>query len=190
MRSTTMLAPRRWGATLGLGVIAALTLAACAPAGSEEPAPAGTADESPAESDGEEAPAEGGTLKVGYIAPITGNFAVAGQEMVDGWKLFWEINGTEVGGGTGETIVEELQRAGEIVEDADPDVFGQGPGNADGKDGRGEQCAAHSDFLPMRLSALHPGFPVREPILIRRCRTLPAPHSPRQAVTLSSNGCG
>lgn len=130
MRSTTMLAPRRWGATLGLGVIAALTLAACAPAGSEEPAPAGTADESPAESDGEEAPAEGGTLKVGYIAPITGNFAVAGQEMVDGWNLYWEINGTEVGGVTVETIVEDdagnpeisLTKARKLVESDEVDV--------------------------------------------------------------------
>jgi branched-chain amino acid transport system substrate-binding protein len=46
-------------------------------------------------------------MKVGYISPITGNFAIAGQEMVDGWNLYWEINGTEVNGVTVETIVED-----------------------------------------------------------------------------------
>lgn len=95
MRSTRMWTRGRWSALAGLGVAAALALTACAPPGaapSDEPAGDGS---------------ESGTLKVGYISPITGNFAIAGQEMVDGWNLFWEINGNEVNGVTVETIVED-----------------------------------------------------------------------------------
>jgi branched-chain amino acid transport system substrate-binding protein len=123
-----MLTRHRWSAALG--VVAALTLAACAPASSDdEPAPGGTAEESPSD-DGDDAAQEGGTLKVGYISPITGNFAVAGQEMVDGWNLYWEINGNEVNGVTVETIVEDdagnpeisLTKARKLVESDQVDI--------------------------------------------------------------------
>ena len=108
MKSTTTSARRRL--TAGLGIVAALALAACAPASSSEesPSPAETSSAAPADGgDDSEAPAAGGTLKVGYISPITGNFAIAGQEMVDGWNLYWDINGNEVNGITVETIVED-----------------------------------------------------------------------------------
>ncbi len=97
--------PRR-GAVAVLGLAVALALTACAPPGA---ASSGTAT-SGAATGAASAPAggtKGGTLKVGYISPTTGNFAVAGQEMVDGWNLYWSTNGAEVNGVKIETIVED-----------------------------------------------------------------------------------
>ena len=94
--TSPMRTPRRRLATLAaVGAAAALALTACAPPGATEPTEAPT-----------DAPA-GGTLKVGFISPTTGNFAVAGQEMVDGWELYWALNGDTVNGITIETIVED-----------------------------------------------------------------------------------
>jgi branched-chain amino acid transport system substrate-binding protein len=81
----------KWFAATALTAAAALALTACAPPGAQEA----------------EKVTDTGTLKVGYISPVTGNFAIAGQEMVDGWDLYWEINGTEINGVTVETIVED-----------------------------------------------------------------------------------
>jgi branched-chain amino acid transport system substrate-binding protein len=135
MKSTTTSARRRWGALAGLGAAAALLLSACAPASSSDPTtPAETSTPSETQSAGgdeTEAPAaEGGTLKVGYISPITGNFAIAGQEMVDGWNLYWDVNGNEVNGVTVETVVEDdagnpemsLTKARKLVESDKVDV--------------------------------------------------------------------
>lgn len=118
MRSTKTRARGRWSALAGLAAAAALVLTACAPPG--------------AAPDDDEGGGEGGTgtLKVGYISPITGNFAIAGQEMVDGWNLYWEINGDEVNGVTVETIVEDdagnpetsLTKAKKLVELDEVDV--------------------------------------------------------------------
>lgn len=133
MKSTKTTASRRFGLLMSLGATAALVLAACAPAGSSDPttppAPAETSTEG--EANGDESPdAAGGTLKVGYISPITGNFAVAGQEMVDGWNLYWEIYGDEVNGVKIETVVEDdagnpeisLTKARKLVESDKVDV--------------------------------------------------------------------
>lgn len=79
----------------GIAAVTALALTACAPPGAEPAPTSGSSGEA------------GGSLKVGYISPTTGNFAVAGQEMVDGWNLYWDINGAEVDGITIETIVED-----------------------------------------------------------------------------------
>jgi len=132
MKSTTTSAPRRRGALAALGAVAALALAACAPASSSDPTtPAPEPSQGETSSQGAEEPSgDGGTLKVGYISPITGNFAIAGQEMVDGWNLYWEINGTEAGGVTVETIVEDdagnpelsLTKARKLVESDGVDV--------------------------------------------------------------------
>lgn len=116
---------RRRGALAGAIIASvAFVLTACAPpqaAEEAEPAPA------PAE-ETEATPT--GTLKVGYIAPLTGNFAIAGQEMLDGWNLYWEINGNEVNGVTVETIAEDdagnpetsLTKAQKLVESDGVDV--------------------------------------------------------------------
>lgn len=39
-----------------------------------------------------------GPIKIGIIAPTTGNFASNGQSMIDGWKLWWDKNGYTVAG--------------------------------------------------------------------------------------------
>ncbi|KRF33622.1 hypothetical protein ASG83_06880 [Yonghaparkia sp. Soil809] len=122
MTSTMTTAPRRWIGLVGLAATAALVLAACAPPQAAEPEPdAGGGTEA----------AVSETLKVGYISPVTGNFAVAGQEMVDGWNLYWELNGNEVNGVTVETIVEDdagnpeisLTKAAKLVEQDEVDVL-------------------------------------------------------------------
>jgi branched-chain amino acid transport system substrate-binding protein len=118
MKSTKTPAPSRWAGAAALSVTAVLALAACAPPGAAEPSAA------PEESTAT------GTLKVGYISPITGNFAIAGQEMVDGWDLYWELNGNEVNGVTVDTIVEDdggnpetsLTKAKKLVESDGVDV--------------------------------------------------------------------
>jgi branched-chain amino acid transport system substrate-binding protein len=37
-------------------------------------------------------------IKIGIIAPTTGNFAANGQTMIDGWKLWWDANGYKLAG--------------------------------------------------------------------------------------------
>lgn len=124
MRSTTR-SRRTRGAIFGAVVASvALALTACAP-------PQAAAPEAPAPAPAEQASTPTGTLTVGYISPITGNFAIAGQEMVDGWNLYWEINGNEVNGVTVETIVEDdtgnpeisLTKAQKLVESDGVDVI-------------------------------------------------------------------
>jgi len=123
-----------------LGVVAAigaaaLALSACAPpssSSSEDPAEQGSADggSSSDDTNGDE-PGGDEVLKVGYISPVTGNFAVAGQEMVDGWNLYWDINGNVVNGVTVETIVEDdagnpetsLTKAHKLVEQDGVDII-------------------------------------------------------------------
>lgn len=110
------------GRRTALAIVAAgalVALAACAPPGAA-PEPTASAE-----------PGATGILKVGYISPTTGNFAVAGQEMVDGWNLYWDINGNEVNGVTVETIVEDdagnpevsLTKAKKLVEQDGVDVI-------------------------------------------------------------------
>lgn len=122
MTSTMTTAPRRWVGFAGLVATTALVLTACAPPQAAEPEP-------DAGNGGDETVSE--TLKVGYISPVTGNFAVAGQEMVDGWNLYWDIYGNEVNGVTVETIVEDdagnpeisLTKAAKLVEQDEVDVL-------------------------------------------------------------------
>ncbi len=44
------------------------------------------------------APSTKGPIKIGIIAPTTGNFAANGQTMINGWKLWWDKNGYTVAG--------------------------------------------------------------------------------------------
>lgn len=67
----------------------------------------------------------GGTVKVGFIAPVTGFVAALGQDMRNGWDLYWTQNGTTAGGVTVETIYEDdagdpevaLTKARKLVEE-------------------------------------------------------------------------
>ncbi|RZI95708.1 MAG: hypothetical protein EOO67_01995 [Microbacterium sp.] len=121
MTSTKTRGLRSAFAAAGIAAVTALALTACAPPGAAEPAPTSSGG----------AGQEGGTLKVGYISPTTGNFAVAGQEMVDGWNLYWDVNGTDVNGITIETIVEDdagnpevsLTKAKKLVEQDEVDFI-------------------------------------------------------------------
>ncbi|MBV9229067.1 MAG: ABC transporter substrate-binding protein [Chloroflexi bacterium] len=55
-------------------------LASCAP-----PAPGGNSTTS-----------AGGIIKVGLLAPVTGQGAASGQDMVNGWNLWWKLNGNKL----------------------------------------------------------------------------------------------
>jgi len=92
-----------------------LILAACSAPGEEDGGGAG--DEGP--------------IKVGVIVPTTGVVAAAGTDMLNGWNLYWEINGDEVAGRTIETIHEDnagdptttLTKARKLVEQDESSVI-------------------------------------------------------------------
>jgi branched-chain amino acid transport system substrate-binding protein len=51
--------------------------------------------------------AEKGPIKIGFVAPLTGNFAQIGLDMVEGFKMFWNENNNTVAGRKVEIIVED-----------------------------------------------------------------------------------
>lgn len=53
-------------------------------------------------------------IEIGLLLPLTGNFAANGQDAVDGWNLFWDSNGSTVGGRPVVSVVEDTA--------GDPDV--------------------------------------------------------------------
>ncbi len=95
-----------------LGLFAAL--AACAPA----PTPAPTAapaqpTAAPAQPTAasaqptQVAQSSAGSIKIGLMAPQTGNFAASGKDMIDGWNLYWNQKGTTVAGRKVEIYLED-----------------------------------------------------------------------------------
>jgi branched-chain amino acid transport system substrate-binding protein len=81
----------RWRAAPFLCVLAlALVLAACAPD-----------EETPGSASG------GGTVKLGFISPVTGFVAALGTDMRRGWELYWEQNGGKAGQATVQTVFED-----------------------------------------------------------------------------------
>src|SRR5690606_13847694 len=102
--------------TGGLAVLAAvgLALVACAP---------------PSESGSDVG--ESGTVKVGFLSPLTGTAAAAGTEMKEGWELYWEQHGDTVAGTKVETVFEDdagnpdtaLTKAKRLVEDEQAQVI-------------------------------------------------------------------
>lgn len=98
-----------------LAVTTTLTFAACAP-------PGAAPDSGPAK--------DTGTLKVGFIAPTSGVFAIAGQQMEDGWKFFWDQAKNKAGDITVETTYEDdtgdvnqsLAKAKQLVEQNGVDI--------------------------------------------------------------------
>jgi branched-chain amino acid transport system substrate-binding protein len=87
--------PARWTsrrrvARLFLFVVAlALAVSACAP---DEGAGGG---------------GTGGTVKVGFISPVTGFVAALGTDMRRGWEMYWQQNGAKVGDVTVQTVFED-----------------------------------------------------------------------------------
>ncbi len=93
--------PRTWQSRRTarlLLVLAALALAAsaCAP-----------------QEDGGDAQA-GGSVKLGFISPVTGFVAALGTDMRRGWEMYWSQNGGKAGDTTVETVFED--------DTGDPDV--------------------------------------------------------------------
>src|SRR3954466_7682621 len=77
--------------------------------------------------------AQAAPIRIGLMAPLTGVVAAGGREIVDGFKLFWDSIGNEVGGRKIELIVEDdasnpdtaLQKARRLVEQTKVDfLFG------------------------------------------------------------------
>jgi branched-chain amino acid transport system substrate-binding protein len=83
-------------------------LAACAPPGAGGPAGGGG----------------GGPIKVGLLAPTTGTPAASGADMLNGWNLYWKVNGARIGNRDVETFHEDtagdpntaLTKARQLVE--------------------------------------------------------------------------
>jgi branched-chain amino acid transport system substrate-binding protein len=93
--------PRTWQSRRTarlLLVVAALALvaSACAP-----------------QEDGGDAQA-GGSVKLGFISPVTGFVAALGTDMRRGWEMYWSQNGGKAGDTTVETVFED--------DTGDPDV--------------------------------------------------------------------
>lgn len=44
------------------------------------------------------AQSRGGQIKIGFMAPMTGDAAALGQDMANGWKLFWKQHGPAIAG--------------------------------------------------------------------------------------------
>jgi branched-chain amino acid transport system substrate-binding protein len=86
--------PRRWKGRRPariLLVVLALTVAASACAPDED-------------TGGGEA---GGTVKLGFISPVTGFVAALGTDMRRGWEMYWQQNGGKAGDVTVQTVFED-----------------------------------------------------------------------------------
>lgn len=70
--------------------------------------------------------AQGGPIRIGLLAPLTGVVASGGKEMVEAFNFFWDQNGKKAGGRDIQVIVEDdasnpdtaLQKARRLVEQA------------------------------------------------------------------------
>lgn len=110
MRSITK--KRRPFALLAAPMALLMVLTACAPdeelqddgepteeageTGAEETEDTGSTEEEPTDEPAEEA--SGDPITIGVLSPLTGNLAASGEDLVNGWELFWEQNGTTVAG--------------------------------------------------------------------------------------------
>ena len=75
--------------------------------------------------------AQAGPIKIGLMAPLTGVVAAGGRELVDGFTMYWDSIGNQIGGRKVEIIVEDdasnpdtaLQKARRLVEQAKVDML-------------------------------------------------------------------
>src|SRR5438094_5507019 len=63
---------------LAIALVLGLSLAACAPPGAG-------------------GPASSGPIKIGLVIPTTGTGAAPGADMLNGWNLYWKVNGAKIG---------------------------------------------------------------------------------------------
>lgn len=113
-----MSAPRRRSVLkTALGILAvaatATSLAACSSSGSSNGGSAGSSTgasgATPAATGGgggggTSGGATSGTIKIGILAPTSGNAAAYGKEMVNGWNLYWDQHNDQVAGKKIETL--------------------------------------------------------------------------------------
>ena len=78
--------PRRTARLLLVVVAVALAASACAP---KEDSGGGQA---------------GGSVKLGFISPVTGFVAALGTDMRRGWEMYWSENGGKAGDTTVQTV--------------------------------------------------------------------------------------
>lgn len=96
-----------------LWTVTAVVLAACgAPGGEQTAAPSEGQVGEPAASDEAgggrvEQPSSGDAIRVGVLAPTTGTVASSGQDMLDGWNLYWRQQGERVAGREVQTLHED-----------------------------------------------------------------------------------
>jgi len=72
-----------------------------------------------------------GPLKVGFLAPITGTGAASGNDMINGWKLYWKTNAGNIAGREVQTAYEDtagdvntaLTKARQFVEQQQVDMI-------------------------------------------------------------------
>lgn len=82
-------------------------------------------------SDDDSTVADSGTIKVGFLSPVTGPVAAAGIEMREGWELYWDQHGDQVGDVTVETVFEDdagdpetaLTKARRLIDDEQVDLI-------------------------------------------------------------------
>ena len=133
-----MIAKALWSGKAVFAVILVLLVAACAPPGGGEEAETTSTPIAAAPEDGEPDTTEaaddepaGEAIKVGVIMPLTGTVAANGQDAVDGWNLYWEVNGNTVAGREIQTFVEDtagdpataLQKVEQLVGSTEVDMI-------------------------------------------------------------------
>ena len=72
-----------------------------------------------------------GPIKIGLMAPLTGVLAAGGKEIVEGFNLYWELNGKKAGGREVQIFVEDdgsnpdiaLQKARKLTEQTKVDFL-------------------------------------------------------------------
>lgn len=97
-----------------------------------EPQPASSSANAPAASSGAaDGETSSGTVKVGFLSPVTGTVAAAGTEMREGWDLYWEQHENKAGGLTIQTVYEDdagnpdtaLSKAKRLIDDENVQVM-------------------------------------------------------------------
>ena len=134
-----MKATYRFAVRLSVLLVLVLIAAACTPSedlqeeAQEEGQPVEATEEAATDdTDGatEDAAGDGDTIRIGFIAPLTGTVAAPGTDMRKGWEFYWEQNGTEVAGRQVESFVEDttgdpsvaLTRVQRLVEEEEVDM--------------------------------------------------------------------
>lgn len=121
--------PSLWRHPLSLAVAVFALLVAVTACGSPDD------DEDAGPVAGEEGDSDASTdpdaIKIGFLTDVSGTAAASGQDMVRGWDLFWELNGTEFAGREIDTIHADsasepdigLSEATRLVEQEDVDMI-------------------------------------------------------------------